>query len=81
VIVAACAEILPAALAACADRRWVGGLLRRPEATIVAEQWRRHYTEGCPRSSFGYLTPVKFKTGTKRGQLAERPSTLGVILQ
>lgn len=53
----------------------------RPEASVVIEQWRRHYNDVRPHSSLGYLTPTEFKAGTKSGQLSVGPSTVGVILQ
>jgi putative transposase len=53
----------------------------RAEATVLIEEWRRHYNEVRPHSSLGYLTPMEFKTQIKSGQLEERASTPSAILQ
>ena len=53
----------------------------RAEATIVIEQWRRHYNDVRPHSSLGYLTPQEFKTQNERQHLGENESTRDVILQ
>ena len=53
----------------------------RAEATIVIEQWRRHYNAVRPHSSLGYLTPQEFKTQNERQHLGENKSTRDVILQ
>ena len=37
----------------------------RAEATVIIEQWRRHYNEVRPHSSLGYLTPAEFAAGLK----------------
>lgn len=34
----------------------------RVDAKVGIEQWRRHYNEGRPHSSLGYLTPLEFKS-------------------
>jgi putative transposase len=55
----------------------------RAEATVVIEQWRRHYNEVRPHSSLAYQTPEAFKTEDqqKSEQLGERPSNSRVVLQ
>ena len=53
----------------------------RAEATIVIEQWRRHYNDVRPHSSLGYLTPQEFKTQNERPHLGVNESTRNVILQ
>jgi putative transposase len=53
----------------------------RAEATVVIEQWRRHYNEVRPHSSLAYQTPEEFKSQIKSGHLEERPSTQSLILQ
>jgi putative transposase len=53
----------------------------RPEATIVIEQWRRHYNEVRPHSSLGYLTPQEFREQNERRHLGDDPSTRDAILQ
>jgi putative transposase len=44
----------------------------RAEATVLIEQWRRHYNEVRPHSSLGYLTPQEFKSQIKSVHLAAR---------
>jgi len=53
----------------------------RPEATIVIEQWRRHYNDVRPHSSLGYLTPQEFREQNERQHLGDDPSTRDAILQ
>ena len=53
----------------------------RAEATIVIEQWRRHYNDVRPHSSLGYLTPQEFTTQNEGQHLGENESTRDVILQ
>jgi len=53
----------------------------RPEATIVIEQWRRHYNDVRPHSSLGYLTPREFRAQNERQHLGDDPSTRDAILQ
>ena len=53
----------------------------RPEATIVIEQWRRHYNDVRPHSSLGYLTPQEFREQHERQHLGDDPSTRDAILQ
>jgi putative transposase len=62
----------------CLNLEW---FRTRTEATVVIEQWRRHYNEVRPHSSLGYLTPEEFKTKIKSEHLEERASTQGGILQ
>lgn len=62
----------------CLNAEW---FRTRPEATIVIEQWRRHYNDVRPHSSLGYLTPQEFKTQHERQHLGENESTRDVILQ
>lgn len=45
----------------------------RAEAKVVIEAWRRHYNDGRPHSSLGYLTPTEFH------QRYRNPSTPGAI--
>lgn len=53
----------------------------RPEATIVIEQWRRHYNDVRPHSSLGYLTPQEFREQNERQHLGDDQSTRDAILQ
>ena len=55
----------------------------RPEATVLIEQWRRHYNEVRPHSSLRNLTPMEFKAQItiKSVQGEERTSTQGALLQ
>jgi putative transposase len=62
----------------CLNMEW---FRTRAEATVLIEQWRRHYNEVRPHSSLGYLTPQEFKSQIKSGHLEERASTPGVVLQ
>jgi putative transposase len=62
----------------CLNLEW---FRTRTEATVVIEQWRRHYNEVRPHSSLGYLTPEEFKAKIKGGHLEERASTQSAVLQ
>jgi putative transposase len=62
----------------CLNMEW---FRTRAEATVLIEQWRRHYNEVRPHSSLGYLTPTEFKSQIKSGHLEERASTPSVALQ
>ncbi|VWC52847.1 transposase B [Burkholderia lata] len=42
----------------CLSLEWIR---TRAEATVVIEQWRRHYNTVRPHSSLVYLTPDEFK--------------------
>lgn len=42
----------------------------RAEATVVIEQWRRHYNEDRPHSSLHYLTPMAYKAQLTNGRSA-----------
>jgi putative transposase len=55
----------------------------RTEATVVIEQWRRHYNEVRPHSSLAYQTPEAFKTTeqSKSVQRLESPSNSRAVLQ
>ena len=53
----------------------------RPEATIVIEQWRRHYNDVRPHSSLGYLTPQEFREQNERQHLGDDQFTRDAILQ
>ena len=53
----------------------------RPEATIVIEQWRRHYNDVRPHASLGYLTPQEFREQNERPHLGDDQSTRDAILQ
>jgi putative transposase len=53
----------------------------RAEATIVIEQWRRHYNDVRPHSSLGYLTPQEFREQNERQHLGDDQSTRDAILQ
>ena len=55
----------------------------RAEATVVIEQWRRHYNEVRPHSSLAYQTPEEFTTNeqSKSVQLLESPSNSRAVLQ
>lgn len=55
----------------------------RAEATVVIEQWRRHYNEVRPHSSLAYQTPEEFTTTeqSKSVQLLESPSNSRAVLQ
>ena len=53
----------------------------RPEATIVIEQWRRHYNDVRPHSSLGYLTPQEFREQNEGQHLGDDQSTRDAILQ
>ena len=39
--------------------------LRKVEAKVVIEAWRRHYNQVRPHSSLGYLTPNEFAARQK----------------
>ena len=62
----------------CLNLEW---FRTRVEATVVIEQWRRHYNEVRPHSSLGYLTPQEFKNQIKSVHLEEGPSTPSAVLQ
>jgi putative transposase len=64
----------------CLNLEW---FRNRSEATVLIEQWRRHYNEVRPHSSLGNLTPMEFKTQITitSVQREERASTQGAILQ
>lgn len=62
----------------CLNGEW---FRTRAEATIVIEQWRRHYNDVRPHSSLGYLTPQEFRTQNERQHLGVNESTRDVILQ
>jgi putative transposase len=62
----------------CLNLEW---FRTRTEATVVIEQWRRHYNEVRPHSSLDYLTPQEFKAKIKSGHLEERASTQSAVLQ
>ena len=53
----------------------------RAEATIVIEQWRRHYNDVRPHSSLGYLTPQEFRAQNEGPHLGDDQSTRDAILQ
>ena len=59
----------------CLNMEW---FRNRAEATVVIEQWRRHYNEVRPHSSLGYLTPIEFKATQGQPGRTDSPS---VILQ
>ncbi len=62
----------------CLNMEW---FRTRAEATVLIEQWRRHYNEIRPHSSLGYLTPHEFKDQIKSVLITERPSTPDAVLQ
>ena len=64
----------------CLNMEW---FRTRAEATVVIEQWRRHYNEVRPHSSLAYQTPEEFKTAeqSKSVQLLESPSNSSAVLQ
>jgi putative transposase len=47
----------------------------RSDATVVIEQWRRHYNEERPHSSLAYLTPLAYKTQIKSGPITGDPAS------
>ena len=63
----------------CLNMEW---FRNRTEATVVIEQWRRHYNEVRPHSSLGYLTPAGVQDHQDQERAAtERASTPSAVLQ
>ena len=56
----------------CLSMEWFRS---RTEAKAVVEAWRRHYNEGRPHSSLGYLTPAEFATKLKQNEPAPASAT------
>lgn len=64
----------------CLNAEW---FRTRAEATVVIEQWRRHYHEVRPHFSLAYQTPEAFKTTeqSKSGQLEVTSPDNRAVLQ
>jgi putative transposase len=61
----------------CLNVEW---FRNRHEATVLIEQWRRHYNEVRPHSSLGYQTPHEFKAAD-RSPVPEESSSPSVTFQ
>jgi len=61
----------------CLNVEW---FRHRHEATVLIEQWRRHYNEVRPHSSLGYRTPHEFKIAD-RSPVPEESSSPSVTFQ
>lgn len=61
----------------CLNVEW---FRNRHEATVLIEQWRRHYNEVRPHSSLAYRTPHEFKLADRR-PVPEESSSPSVTFQ
>ncbi len=61
----------------CLNVEW---FRNRHEATVLIEQWRRHYNDVRPHSSLGYRTPHEFKIAD-RSPVREESSSPSVTFQ
>jgi len=61
----------------CLNVEW---FRNRHEATVLIEQWRRHYNEVRPHSSLGYRTPHEFKIAD-RSPVPEKSNSPSVNFQ
>lgn len=61
----------------CLNVEW---FRNRHEATVLIEQWRRHYNEVRPHSSLAYRTPHEFKIADRR-PVPEESSSPSVSFQ
>jgi putative transposase len=51
----------------------------RREATVLIEQWRRHYNTVRPHSSLAYRTPQAFKTEMLVTTIGEGSSPVAIF--